>query len=328
MIDSPVYFFWGPENYRIDQEIEVLIDRVHNRSGLEPEVVIVDDDGLNGRMLTETLDYSPLFAWQRIVVLKRPFFLDKTGRKAAKAREFQEVLESYFQHMPEGQILVFTAAERVGTNPVVKLLEKYAQVQSFAPLPATQLRKWLEQQFLERGRSAGQQVIERLARSGQDLYYLRNLVDKLCLMVPEGMIQETHLLGQMESREAVKIFSLVDGLMARQAARALDAYRRLREQGDEPIPMLAMINRQFQTLAAVKHYREAGCNKDRIVEMTGQKDYTVRKMMEVTGNYTWTDLEYVFHWLLETDVGLKSSSKDPDLLMEMLLVSCCMDAPK
>ena len=65
------------------------------------------------------------------------------------------------------------------------------------------------------------------------------------------------LFGRTDGvREEIKIFGLIDGLTARNPQKALDAYQRLRAQGEENIPMLAMINRQFQTLAMVKYYQE------------------------------------------------------------------------
>lgn len=322
-VTEPVaYYLWGEESYRIDREIKAVVDRMRDTYGEEPELLLVDDE-LSPQQLLETLEYSPLFAMQRVVVLKRPAFLDKAGRKAARARDYEKVLDSYFRQAQEGQVLIITSHEKAGTNPIVKMLEKQARVIACPRWAAQDIRTWVEAELAARGRQANPQLMDRLAQSGQDQYYLVNLIDKLCLMVPQGIIPVSALEDQIEVRSEIKIFSLIDGITARQSARALNAYHRLRQQGEDPIGILAMINRQMQTLVAVKNYHDKGFSKASIVEVTGQKEYTVRKMTEVSRNFSWNGLERIFSLLLDTDVGLKSSSTDSDMLMEMLLVDIC-----
>lgn len=323
MEEPGLYYLWGEEAYRIDQEIEGIVRRWQMEWGEEPEVVFIDSSELSPQQLMESLEFSPLFALQRIVVIKRPEFLGKAGRQTSRVRDFQAILESYIKQMPSGQVLVLTSEQRNASNPLVKLLGKNGQVVACSRLSDKELVQWIEKQFTDQGRQAQAKLINRLARSGQDMFYLKNLIDKVCLMVPTGTIPENCLEGQMESREEVKIFGMIDGITARNPQKALYAYQRLRAQGEENIPMLAMINRQLQTLAAVKYYQEKGLSRSEIAKTTGQKDYTVRKMMQVTRNFSWEALEKIFVLLLETDVGMKSTSKDPDMLMEMLLVSCC-----
>lgn len=323
MDDPGLYYLWGEEAYRIDEEIQNIVNYWQAEWGQEPEVVFIDSTELSPQQLMENLEYSPLFALQRVVVIKDPPFLGKSGRQTSRLRDFQAILEGYMQEMPAGQILILTSRERHATNPVVKLAEKKGKVVRCPPLGEGELAKWIEEQFARQGRQVERKLISALVRSSQDMYYLKNLIDKICLMVPGGVIPASCLEGQMETREEIKIFGLIDGLTARNPQKALLAFHRLRAQGEENIPMLAMINRQFQTLAMIKYYQEKGLNRAQIAQTTGQKDFTVRKMMEVSRNFSWQALEKVFALLLETDAALKSTSQDPDLLMEMLLVGLC-----
>jgi len=265
-MDEPgLYYLWGEEAYRIDEEIENIVQQWQARWGQEPEVVFIDSTELSPQQLMESLEFSPLFALQRIVVIKDPAFLGKTGRQTSRIRGFQEILESYMQEMPEGQILILTSSERNATNPLVKLVEKKGKVIPCPGLGEAELAKWIEHQFARQGRQAERNLVSSLVRSGQDMYYLKNLIDKLCLMVPTGTIPASCLEGQMETREEVKIFGLIDGLTARNPQKALLAYHRLRAQGEDNIPMLAMINRQFQTLA--------WSNTTRKKDLAGEKSF-------------------------------------------------------
>ncbi|MDI9480479.1 MAG: hypothetical protein QM229_06685, partial [Bacillota bacterium] len=161
MAKPGLYYLWGEEAYRIDQEIEDIVRRWQSEWGQEPELVFIDSSDLNPQQLIESLEFSPLFALQRIVVIKRPEFLTKGSRQTSRLRDFQTILENYIQQMPIGQILILTSDERNATNPLVKLLEKHGQVVPCPRLSEKELTVWVEKQFADLGRKAHARLINR-----------------------------------------------------------------------------------------------------------------------------------------------------------------------
>ncbi|MFA7077287.1 MAG: hypothetical protein WC147_02590, partial [Syntrophomonas sp.] len=109
MTESIVHYLWGQESYLIDRKIKDIVTGVREAMGEEPEVVPVDADEMGALELGQTLEFSPLFALSRVVIIKNPGWLGKSGRKMRKTEESLQVLQDYLQHDNHGQVLIVTS---------------------------------------------------------------------------------------------------------------------------------------------------------------------------------------------------------------------------
>lgn len=322
MSRDDVFYLWGEETLLIDEEIKRITNLVRKKSGEDPELLYIDADDLTPRELMETLEFSPLFSIQRIVIIKRPFWLGKSRRKTITA-DVQKVLNDYLQRENRGQTLIITANEANLTNPIVKVLNKNASVINCKAPGAQFLLKWIKKEVEVQNCSIKPAAAELLAKSGQDLYYLQNLIGKLCLIVKDRAINQGDVEEQLNNREEIKVFKLTDALLNRDIKGSLRAYYQLIAQGEHPLLSLRVITRQFMTLAKVKSYLEKGLNNNEIAGLIGQKEFAVKKMAGKSRNYGWAEIQTVFEQLLQTDLDLKSSGKSSDIIMETLLIELC-----
>lgn len=318
-----VFFLWGEEAYLIDIEIQAIRRRMQEASQEEVELVLLDTNDLTPAQLQGSLEYYSLFAQQRLVVVKRPPWLGKSKRKVARADEFKKVLEDYLKEVREGQIVVITSAEHDGNNAIVKLLDKQATAIQFKPTGPQYITKWANEEFKARDCSAEADAVGLLARSGRDLYYLENLIEKLCLMQGSGKITATAVEGELENKEEIKVFKLTDALLNRNLKESFAAYYQLLEQGEHPLLFLYMIVRQFISLGKAKYHQEKGCSKAEIASATGMKDFTVQKMMGCARKFSWQELQDLFELFMQMDLTMKSTSKDGNMLMESMIVQIC-----
>jgi len=323
MKNENVYFFWGEEPYLIDQEIIAIGQGMQESGGEEVELVLLDGDDLSPGGLRGNLEYSSLFAGQRLVVVKRPPWLGKSRRKAARADEFKQVLEGYLKENHAGQVVVITAAEHDGNNGIVKLLDKQTTVMQFKSATPQYISKWAADQFKARGGNAAADAIGLLARSGQNLYYLENLIEKLSLMHGLDKISAADVERELENKEEIKVFKLTDALLNRNLSASFAAYYQLLEQGEHPLLFLYMIVRQFISLGKAKYYGEKGYSKAEVVSATGMKDFTVQKLTGCARQFTWPELRALFELFLQLDITMKSSSQDENMLMESMIVQIC-----
>lgn len=321
--DNNVYYFWGAEAYLMDQRIKDIVERVREENGEEPELVMVDGDDTSALELGETLQFSALFALSRVVVIKNPAWLGKNTRKAKKAEEIVKVIQDYLAQNQSWQTLVLCSVEYNASNPVSKMLAKQAQIIEVKPLSSKALGDWIKDAFGRRGLQAEAAAINLLANSGQDMYYLENLIEKMALMVNAGIVRVKDLEMELDTRQEIKVFKLTDALLGRNLAASLEAFAQLQEQGQPYLLMLYMISRQLLSLSKVKFYQEAGYSINQIAEVTAQKDFVVRKMMEKSARFSSDDIRTLFKKLLDIDVSFKSESKDQRMLMETLLVDFC-----
>jgi DNA polymerase-3 subunit delta len=185
------------------------------------------------------------------------------------------------------------------------------------------LTGWITDEFKQCRREVNPAAVNLLARSGQNMYYLKNMISKICLIVNNRTINEADISDQLNTKHEINIFKLTDALLSRNLPFALQAYNQLLTQGEHPILLLNMIVHQFSILGKVKGYLEKGFGKKQIEEYTEQKEFVVRKMMEKSPGFSREDLRRLFYRLMETDYGFKTSGKDERILTELLIIDIC-----
>jgi DNA polymerase-3 subunit delta len=324
MADNNAYYLWGEESYLIDREIQKIIAGVAQDNGDEPEVVLVDADEMSAMELGQTLEFSPLFALSRVVIIKKPVWLGKSSRKVRKTEESLQVLQDYFGHDNHGQVLILTSIEYNASNPVAKFLNQQVRMMNIKAPSSTELEEWCKAEFSRRNMRVVPGALKRIVNSGQDMYYLKNLIEKLSLIVkPDVVVGVNEVEEQLDSKQTIKVFKLTDALLNRNLKASLAAFYQLQEQGEHHLLILHMITRQFLSLSKVKLYQEMGYSSGKIAELTSQKDFVVKKIMEKSARFSGAEIRALFARLLETDTSFKSEAKDPRILMETLLVEIC-----
>lgn len=323
MSKAVVHFLWGQERYLIDKRINEIIAELYKKTGEEPEVVPVDADEMTALELGQTLEYNPLFALSRVVIINNPSWLGKSGRKARKIEESLQVLQDYCQYDSVGQVLIITCPERNATNPINKFLGKNAQAVNIKALDSRALEEWCKSELEQREMRAVPAALNRIANSGQDMYYLHNMFDKLSLLDLKQPLTVPVIEEHLDSKQEIKVFKLTDALLNRNIKLALAAFYQLQEQGEHHLLLLHMITQQFLALSQVKFYQELGYTRSKIVQGTGMKDFVVKKMMDKSVRFTSSEIRSIFEKLLAADTSFKRESKDPRIIMEALLVEIC-----
>ncbi|MEQ8199948.1 MAG: DNA polymerase III subunit delta [Syntrophomonadaceae bacterium] len=322
MDGKKTYLLWGPEGYLINQKIGEIVAGLA-AAGEPPEVINVDGDETPPQELGQILDFSPLFAMTRVIIIRNPNWLGKSPRGAKKTEGYRQVLADYFQRDYPGQTLVLTAGENNSANPITKLLQKEARVINIKPLTAADLEKWSRRELEKRQVRVAPAALARIAASGQDMYYLENMFEKLSLIKREELWGAAEIDEHLDSRQEISVFKLTDALLNRNVRTSLDAFRQLTEQGQSHFLILAIIIQQFVALSKVKFCIEGGYDSARIAQETGLKDFMIRKMRDKTTSFSSQEIRRVFERLLEADTTFKSESKDPRVVMETLLVAIC-----
>lgn len=320
---NETFFIWGAEGYLIARKISAIVSELFPTGDGDPEVIRVEADEMSALELGQTLEFSPLFVSNRVVIIKNPVWLGKGNRQSRKINESLKVLEDYFEREHPGQVLILTAPDSNASNPIVKLLHKKAQVINPRPLSLPELEVWCREELERRSLSMAPGAVQRMVNSGQDMHYLLNLMDKLALMAGSKTVTVQELEEQLDLKQEIKVFKLTDALLDRNVRGALAALYQLQEQGEHHLLLLHMIARQYFVLGQVKSCQSAGMSRSMIASETGQKDFMIKKMMDKATGFDPGEIRSGFEKLLAADVSFKSESKDPQIIMEKLLVEMC-----
>ncbi len=322
MSDKNVFLLYGAEKYIINEKINEIVNEIEQKTGERPELVFLDDDETSITQLQNNLTYSSLFSLSKVIIIKQPFWLQKATRKSGKINEVLEVFKYYFTEDYPDQYLLVSTEELNKSNPLVKLFMEKAKVIECQALDQMGLSKWLVTRLNAKGLQANNEALKLMAGSGQDMYYLVNLIEKLSLA---GLTNITpgHLQDELEINSEIKIFKLTDALFNKNIKAGLAALHQLIEQGQTAPYFIAMINNQFMSLAKVKAAVDKGYTRTQIEQVTGLKSFVVRNMLNHVGKYSWPKLWDVFALLLDTDIKLKTTSQDKNILMESLIIKIC-----
>lgn len=321
-MESQLYLIWGKEAFLIDQEIDRITRQLGER-GEEPELLRLDGDELTARELREQLEFSSLFSLHRVAIIKRPYWLGKGKKRGNKSADYIKAVNDYLDGAGPGQTLIFTTGEIDKTNPLIKRLNKEARIIECNPPDKKLLGKWITEQFKQRGQSCTSGVVKRLQGSGQDMYYLFNLIEKLSLQVEGRTIEDKDLEQELDTRDEIKVFKLTDALLRRDLKGSMQAFHQLLEQGEHPLLFLNLTVRQLAGMARIKDYREKGFSNKEIANITGMKDFMIRKFTDSGRHFSWEEIRRFFTLCLDIDRKIKNTSQDSVFLLESLIIEIC-----
>lgn len=116
------------------------------------------------------------------------------------------------------------------------------------------------------------------------------------------------------------IFNMVDALGRRDGPTALRLLHQLLEDGDEPLRIFGMIQRQYRLLLLMREQIDSGARPDSAAEALGLKPFVARKMAEQARLYgSITQIERIYRFLLDTDRRMKTGQSDPALALDELV---------
>lgn len=318
-----IYLFYGKEHFLVDREISATIKMIENEAGQEVEVVYLDGDETGPAVLMEKLDFSPLFAMNRVLVVKRPYWLGSARRRGGRSEEISKVLLDYLQNPAPGQTIILTADEYSASHPLIKKIAPWTTKKQCPALSEEQLSNWLRQEFQDRGKTTTARVLKKLAASGQDMYYLHNLIDKLCLQVEDKKIGDADIDTELNTKQEIKVFKLTDAMLKRNSREALQAYNQLLEQGTHPIFILQIMVGQFMGMARVKQCAEDRVANQEIAGLAKVQPFMVRKLTDSAAKFSWEEIERLFRAFLDADLLFKQSGQDDRMVMETLILQIC-----
>lgn len=344
-MQEKITYIKAADAFLLDRQVQKIREDVTNQAGYEPEQVSLDGSESGVDDLMYALDSGGLFSSARLVIWHSPSWLKNTGKRSpGREEDYLAVIEQFRLNEDQDCQLVIThlnesdrgkesgakgKKEKAGKGEkgeparrrLGAWLEQNARVMDLGPLQPAELKAWIRDLLAEKGQAADDNVLDQLARSGQAMYHLSTLIDKLCLFAGGRKLQIADLEDELEIKREISIFNFLDALTSRQAEPALRALDGLLDQGEAPMKILHMIAREMKILARIKSLQEQGSSLAEIEKQSGQKPFTVKKLTPKTRSFEWIELDRIFGLLLDTDVAFKNSSKPERVLLESLIVT-------
>ncbi|MBK8046543.1 MAG: DNA polymerase III subunit delta [Anaerolineales bacterium] len=154
---------------------------------------------------------------------------------------------------------------------------------------------------------------------GPNLRLLDNELVKLSLYALGRTITAADVRAMVSDVNEEMFWNLTDGLAQRNPKGAMRALHDLRRNEESPIGLLGAIVRQYRLLIQVKVLQQAGQHdSEAIARQLKEKEYPVKKALQLVGRYSFAELEEIMEQLLEADMAMKTGA-DQDTEIAVLI---------
>lgn len=314
-----IYFFYGDEEFNIEQEILKLKSKL-DKNFLDMSFRTFDNPEFAD--LIGILRSQPMMFGKMLVVIKANEYFNKTFEDK-EIKQIEEALENNNENID----IIFLAEypRNEGKKPdsrkkLFKLLSKY-NVKEFPSIPSyktADIEAWIKSRLKSKNLTMNPDAITALANQvGNNLRELDGELDKLKLFIyPQKQVIANHVKEFCISNE--DLFTFSDALMIGEKDKALLEYRKLLDKKFclEIVAALQTMLRQWIIL-------KAKSSKNNLLELshiTGMHEYRVKLTLQKLKNTQLKDLVKLKQNLTDVEFNIKSGKVlDPDKEVENVL---------
>ena len=268
--------------------------------------------------LMDLADTMPFFADHRVILVEDSNFFQN------KHDKFADYLK---KEIPDSTIYIFVESKVDKRNGAFKALVKNPQCQpvEFNILTANELASWiggrLRRDHKLMNREAWAAFYDRTAKN---MDMMDTEYEKLISYVgdaPEITIQDVDAVctGIAEA----KVFDMISAISEKDAAKVLGFYHDLLESKEEPLGILALIERQFRQLLIAKEMEAEHYDSSTIAKTSGMHPYYLSRNLNLARRFWVKDMKQLLHDAQDLEQRAKSGRMDQRLAVEVLMMTYC-----
>jgi len=318
---SPVYLFYGEEQYLVNQALNSL------RNFFLPDAnewnfELLDGKDISAEEIVSSANTSPFWGDRKMVVVqKTSLFQGRTSREEHEengAVNQYPLLLAYLLNPNPKTCLALVALGKIDTRrKIYKAIEKNGTTLEFAPLKGKSLQDWVKWEAAKRGKTFDTQAIDYLiACGGNNLSLLAAEIAKISDYLGEEIRISLPVVQTITSAiQEAGIFQLVDAVAEKRVGQGIRLMREMFAMGEQPVPIALMLARQFRLMLATK-----SAKTENLAGILQVHPYVAQKVVIQAKNFSQQQLKNILHEFLKLDIALKSGKGPPHVLLELVLL--------
>lgn len=321
----PIYFYWGEDEFRLNQAVTALRDRSLDSQWASFNYDKISSDSADApiQALNQAMS-SPFGTGQRFV------WLPDTTLAQRCSDELLTELERTLPTIPDSTVLLLTSRSKPdGRLKSTKLLQKYAEIREFSPIPP-----WKTDQLVQQVRQVAQELGIKLtadatellaAAVGNDTRQLFGELEKLQLY---GRDRTTPLDGEAVSRLTVvntqNSLQLATALRQGDTGQALQLVADLLNRNEPALKIVATLVGQFRTWLWVKLMIDSGERDERKIAQAAdvRNPKRIYFLQQEVRSLTLSQLQQSLPHLLDLEFKLKQGA-DPLATLQTKTIELC-----
>ena len=310
-----LYLLYGTENYLIKREI----DKILNANSIEK--INVSEYNLeidNFKDIIEDANTISLFADKKAIIVNNSYLF--TG-KSIKNENDPELFLDYFKNANPDSIIIFIVdSEKLDERKkIVKEIKKIGTVKDFNQ--KNDLTDILKNMF-EGYNISIQDIRFMIDRCGNNLDILSQEVNKIKIYKDEDKnVTKEDIINLTSKNIDIDIFGFVDTIVNKNKNKALEIYKEMLINGEEPIKILVILANQFRIIYQAKELYKQGYSGNDIATMIGIHPYRIKLALEKARNYNSDTLLDYLEKLADLDYDIKIGNIESSLGLEMFILS-------
>jgi len=302
-------FLYGQDTYRSRDELKKIIEEREKASLNWFNFVRIDAEENELEIfeqIRQTTNTVSMFNEQKLIVIENIFSAPEEVQK-----NILDLLKNKSTGKDPNTTIIFWADGENAKNEFFKYLKINAKSQEFKLLEGNQLRKWIRDYIDEqKGRIDGSAIEKLIEYIGNDLWRMKNEIDKLLDYNDVIKINDVELLIKPEID--LNIFELIDAMGYKNKVKALKLFNQHLERGADEFYILSMIVYQLRNLLLVKSTPIAKLKLH---------PFVIKKSLQQVRNFTWDELKKIYYQLMTIDLRAKTGKTDINSALELFLTS-------
>lgn len=316
-----IYLLFGTQRVILEKRLKMIlnenldqIDDFHLQKFVATETTIQD-------IIYEVELPSLLGDKKAIVVYKPYFFSSERTKEKIEADQDYSVLEEYLDNpSPYNDLIFVLEAPKLNERAtIVKKLLKVARVFEAKEITKEEWPRFIKQQFKKDGAEIDDDAVyELLNRIQGDASIFLNEEKKLVLYTKHIRLEDVELLVTRPLEE--NVFAILRYLLKGENDRAIEVYRDLLVENEEPVRLISLISSQLRFISEVKYLKNKGKSSKEIAQTLGVNEYRVYPALGDANCISTKKMHSKLDELYQLDLDIKSGKVDRFFAFEMFLI--------
>jgi len=297
-------FLYGNDTFRSNEKINALRKDFLNENTSNASSSVFDfSESSSFEELYPILMREGLFSSKKLVIVKN---IINDSDKSVQNKMFEHLENN---KLSDDIILIFwEKGEPRKNNKLFKLLLSKSENKNFEKLSGMQLTDWIKKEFKNRKVDIGNQALNKLVNFvGDDLFQMKNEIDKLSNFSGEQSINEKDIDLIVKSKVEANIFETIEAIGNSDKKKALELFQNQLEQGDDPFYIFSMYIYQFRNLLKIGSFYFDGINDKAIIaKETKLHPFVVQKGLYQLNNFSLKKLKIIYRQFEDIDSDVKT----------------------
>lgn len=319
---APAYLIYGEEDFLIDECVRAVIEQVvpDDLKGFNLDVVY--GGKVEVKDVIAHASSFPMMNEKRVVVVKEFEKLSTTDAS-------KELIASYLAQPLESTCLLLISLEPDFRKKPFTDLKKKGELVECKPLYDNQVPDWVARRIQKLGKSIDPEACRMIhTYVGNSLRALQNEIDKLFVYAGDKKEITREDVNQVVGvTKGFTIFELQHAIGRKDTKEAVMILEKMLQEGQSPQMIIVMLTRFLTQLWKLTDPSLKKVPEREIAKTIGVHPFFFKEYVQASRNHPVQQLEQNFHFLLEADTVLKSTSRDPHLVLDLLVYSLIHQTP-